>query len=56
MELLQLADGQRLMRFEDAATGLCVERKIAPNAPVVAQKAKLLRLFEAMLASDATTA
>ena len=41
------------MRIEDDTTGLCVERKLAPDAPVVAQKARLLRLFEAMLASDA---
>lgn len=56
IQLLQLTDGQRLMRIEHDTTGLCVERKLVPEAPVVPQKAKLLRLFEAMLASDAAVA
>lgn len=56
IQLLSLASGCKLIRIEDDATGLCVERKLTPNAPVVAQKSKLLRLFHAMLESDATLA
>ena len=56
IQLVRLSDGQKLMRIEDDATGLSVEKKLSPEAPVAAQKAKLLRLFEAMLVSDSAAA
>ena len=56
IQLVQLTDGQKLMRIEDDATGFCVERKLLPEAPLVAQKAKLLRLFETLLLNDAAAA
>ena len=56
IQLVQLSDGQKLMRIEDDATGLSVETKLSPEAPIAAQKAKLLRLFEAMLVSDSAAA
>ncbi len=55
-QLVQLTDGQKLMRIEHAATGLSVERRLSPEAPLVAQKAKLLRLFETLLLNDAAAA
>ncbi len=44
--------GGRVLRLEDPETGLSVERKLNPQKPLVAQKAKLTRLFEAMLQNE----
>ena len=52
IQLLTLAHGERLLRLEDNVSGLSLERKLHPDKPVVAQKTKLLRLFEAMLQSE----
>ena len=52
IQLLNLAHGERLLRIEDSTTGLSLERKLLPDKPVVAQKTRLLRLFEAMLQSE----
>jgi hypothetical protein len=56
LQLITLAHGERLLRLEDNATGLSLERKLQPDKPVVAQKTKLLRLFEAMLQTENATA
>ena len=56
INLLTLIHGERLIRLEDDASGLCVERKVDPEKPLVAQKAKLTRLFEAMLQSEVAAA
>ncbi|MDB6003174.1 MAG: hypothetical protein JWR15_161 [Prosthecobacter sp.] len=52
IHLITLAHGERLLRLEDDATGLSLERKLQSDKPVVAQKTKLLRLFEAMLQNE----
>ena len=52
IQLLTLVHGERLIRLEDDATGLSVERRIHPEKPLVAQKSTLMRLFEAMLQSE----
>lgn len=52
IQLLTLAQGERLIRLEDDATGLSVERKVHPEKPLVAQKASLLKIFEAVLESE----
>lgn len=52
IQLLTLVNGGRLIRLDDDATGLSVERKVHPEKPLVAQKAKLMELFEAMLQSE----
>ncbi len=44
------------MRIEDPATGLSVERKLVPELPLVAQKTKLVRLFETLLLNDTAAA
>ena len=44
------------MRIEDDATGLSVERNLSHEQPLVAQKAKLVRLFESLLLNDAAAA
>ena len=56
LQLITLAHGERLLRLEDNATGLSLEKKLQPDKPVVAQKTKLLRLFEAMLQNEHATA
>jgi len=55
MQLLTLADGHRILRLEDTATGLSLERKLDPGKPLVTQKARLLRYFETMLQSEMVT-
>ena len=52
MQLLTLANGSRVLRLEDTATGLSLERKLVPEKPVVVQKAMLLRLFQIMLQNE----
>ena len=56
IQLVQLKDGRKLRRIEDDATGLSVERNLSHEQPLVAQKAKLVRLFESLLLNDAAAA
>ena len=50
IDLIKLTDGQRLLRLTEARTGLSLEKKIDANQPLVAQKSRLLSIFEAALA------
>ena len=52
IQLVTLANGQRLLRLADEATGLTLERRLNPEQPLVAQKTKLGQMFEAMLRSE----
>lgn len=56
IQLITLTTGGRLLRLEDPETGLSVERKLDPEKPLVAQKAKLIRLFEDMLRAEIAVA
>ena len=56
IQIVQLTDGRKLMRIEDEKTGLSVERNLSPELPLVTQKTKLMRLFEALLLNDAAAA
>ena len=56
MQLLTLTDGRRILRLEDEGTGLTLERRLHPDQPLVAQKAKLQRLFIAMLEGEMVAA
>lgn len=49
IELVKLVGGERLLRVSEANSGLTLEKKLDPKQPVVAQKEKLLRAFEAAL-------
>lgn len=49
IQLVKLADGARLLRFSETATGLCLEKRLEARQPMVRQKARLLREFEALL-------
>jgi hypothetical protein len=53
IDLLKLAGGGRLLRCSDLGTGLALEKKLDPDQPVVRQREKLSRVFEAALASAA---
>ena len=56
IELLKLADGGRVLRLEHTASGLSLEKRLAPEALVVAQKEKWLRVFESLLARELAAA
>ena len=50
IDLIKLADGNRLLRLTDPNSGMSLERKIDSTQPVNAQKERLLSVFEAALA------
>jgi hypothetical protein len=50
VDLIKLANGQRLLRVADLEAGLSLEKKLDPDQPVVRQKLRLLALFETVLA------
>lgn len=52
MELIKLASGDRLLRLTEPATGLCLEKKLDPQQPVIRQKDRLRRALEAALARE----
>jgi hypothetical protein len=53
IDLVKLAGGGRLLRFSDPSTGLALEKRLEPDQPVVRQREKLSRVFDAALASAA---
>jgi hypothetical protein len=50
IDLIKLANGVRLLRFTDAASGLSVERKLDASRPVTEQKRQLGEVFQAAVA------
>jgi len=56
IQLLALANGERLLRMEDEDSGLSLERKLNPQQSMMSQKAKLLRLFEELMRGELTAA
>lgn len=52
IQLIILLQGGRVLRVEDHGSGLSLERKLDPEKPLVAQKAKLMRLFQEMLRNE----
>ena len=49
MLLLKLADGGRILRFCEPASGLCLEKRLQPDVPVARQKQRWERVFAEML-------
>jgi len=47
--LLKLADGGRILRMSEPQSGLCLEKRLDPQASVARQKARWKRVFLAML-------
>jgi hypothetical protein len=52
IQLVKLTDGGRLLRLSETASGLCLEKRLAAQEPVVRQKARLLREFERLLSKQ----
>jgi hypothetical protein len=50
MDLIKLADGERLLRFTDRTSGLSVERKLDSTRSVNEQKKQLSEVFAAAVA------
>ena len=49
IELLQLADGARILRVTDPLTATTLERRLDPAQPVVRQKETVARALRAVL-------
>lgn len=49
-DLIKLAGGERILRLTEPHSGLCLEKKLHPDQPVVRQKERLLEALEAALA------
>ncbi len=56
IDLIKLANGERLLRLTDPKSGLSLEKKLDPSQSVVGQKERLLAVFEAALARAITVA
>ena len=55
VDLVKLASGERLLRLSEATSGLSLEKRLDPRLPVVHQKERLMRAFEAALARELTS-
>jgi hypothetical protein len=49
MLLLKLADGGRILRFNEPESGLCLEKRLDSGQPVVRQKERWKQAFLGML-------
>lgn len=49
MLLLKLADGERVLRFSEPLSGLCLEKRLDPRESVARQKQRWKEVFTAML-------
>ena len=47
--LLKLADGGRVLRIQESASGLCLEKRLDPDQSVARQKERWKQVFVAML-------
>lgn len=52
IQLVKLTDGGRLLRLSEKVSGLCLEKRLAAQEPVVRQKARLLQEFERLLSRE----
>lgn len=43
--MLKLVDGERILRFSDPVSGLCLEKRLDPKQPVAAQTRHLRQAF-----------
>jgi len=50
VDLIKLADGERLLRYTDAKSGVSVERKLDAAGSVAEQKRQLREVFDAAVA------
>ena len=54
IDLVKLADGSRLLRLSDAASRLCLEKRLTPSTSVLRQKEHCLHVFRDLLSRKAT--
>ena len=54
IDLVKLADGSRLLRLSDAASRLCLEKRLTPSTSVLRQKEHWLHVFRDLLLREAT--
>ena len=54
IDLVKLADGSRLLRLSDAASRLCLEKRLDPSASVLRQKKHWLDVFRDLLTRETT--
>jgi len=47
--LLKLTDGARILRLSEPRSGLCLEKRLDPQAPVNEQKQRWQQVFIALL-------
>ena len=47
--LLKLADGERILRWSEQGSGLCLEKRLDSKEPVARQKDRWQKVFLAML-------
>lgn len=52
IQLVKLTDGGRLLRLSERTSGLCLEKRLAAEQPIVRQKARLLQEFEQLLSRE----
>lgn len=52
-EMIQLADGSRVLRLSDPASGLSLEKKLDATRAIVRQKDWLMKKFAALLEHEA---
>jgi hypothetical protein len=50
VDLVKIANGERVLRLTDPHLGLSLEKKLDASLPVAQQKESLFRVFEAALA------
>lgn len=56
MLLLKLADGARVLRSNEPASGLCLEKRLDPRQSVARQKERWMHVFQVMAVFAPTTA
>ena len=49
IQLVKFTDGGRLLRLSEKATGLSLEKRLAPELPVIRQQARLRRELELLI-------
>lgn len=52
VELLKLANGERLLRLEHPTSGLCLEKRLDAGIPLVAQTTRWREVFASLLARE----
>jgi len=52
---IKLPDGDRILRFSETVTGVCLEKRLDPKLPVATQKQKWIKVFTEILERELGT-